>query len=278
MVHRSYVTVASAGNLHREPIQLPALRKNHLVAVGRPLSARAGAWEKMTSTRTGSSDSSSIDPLWGAGSSSARHKNAMRAMETTNEVLRRELLAVEMSWAEEHASLLEQLEAKDQQIWSLAQQLSDAAAAAPAPHQPPPPRLGRRERPKSVPIFPLREAGAMVLTPAKRNKPARPPAFAAPKAPAGPKPAWGEGHAGGKTGAAAQSQMASLPPGMGLGDLAKAAKAAKAAKGGPPPKGAKAAANGKGAAQGATKAKSPAKQPKGKAAAAAAHAKAETWA
>lgn len=210
----------------------------------------------MTSTRTGTSDSSSLDPLWGSGSSSARHREVVRTLETTNEVLRKELLAVEVSWADEHGSLLVMLEAKDQQIWTLAQQLSDAAAAAPAPHQPRPPRIGRRERPKMVPVFPLREAGAMVLTPAKRTKQTR-PAPPPPKPAGGPKPAWGEGHAGGhKMGGAppvaAKSQMQTLPPGMGLGDLAKAAKAAK---GGAPPKGGKGSKGSNQGAAGAAKRK-----------------------
>jgi hypothetical protein len=82
--------------------------------------------------------------------------------------------------------LLEQLARKDETIWQLANQEAVRAEsklqAAEAP-KPKPPRLGHRDRPDALgPIFPLREAGAMVTTPPKRRAP--------------PKPKWNGSHGG----------------------------------------------------------------------------------
>jgi hypothetical protein len=91
------------------------------------------------------------------------YRDALAAAELASIVLRIELAAVEKAWAEEHASLLDQLARKDETIWHLAQHSQH---------------------------FNLKASGAMVLTPPKR-KVARQTYTVA-------RPAWNEGHAGGR--------------------------------------------------------------------------------
>ena len=132
------------------------------------------------------------------------YRDALAASELAAIVLRIELAAVEKAWAEEHTSLLGKLAAKDEQIWQLTQTVSEATVSQEAaiahgakyftrpPKEPKPPRIGHREKPEQVREFKLREAGAMITTPAKRRGLQARPTYAVAR------PAWGEGHAGGK--------------------------------------------------------------------------------
>ena len=111
-----------------------------------------------------------------AEDSGEAYRDALAAAELASIVLRIELAAVEKAWAEEHASLLDQLAHKDQTIWNMAQQSqqSESTVAARATGAfysapPKPPRIGHRERPEPVPGFNLKASGAMVLTPPKRK-------------------------------------------------------------------------------------------------------------
>lgn len=109
--------------------------------------------------------------------SSGGYHEALMAAEIANEVLRLELLAVEEAWAEEHASLLDQLRRKDEMLWAMAQQSSDLPAAS-APGATAvsnsdflkPERLGHRERPWPIGVWDLRGTGAMVPTPVKGKR------------------------------------------------------------------------------------------------------------
>ena len=80
------------------------------------------------------------------------------------------------SFAFPAASLLEQLARKDETIWQLAQtqgapsrQRAISGTFEDAEWPARPPRLGARPKPATIENFPLREAGAMVLTPPKRK-------------------------------------------------------------------------------------------------------------
>lgn len=142
------------------------------VAIGMHYYGAATGWNTPAATNT------SMDSRSGYESdtpSAGGYQVALRAAQIANEVLRKELLAVERAWAEEHASLLQQLSRKDEIIWNLAQQASidPAALGAAAPLPPKPPRIGHRERPECINGFDLRGSGAIVATPAK-GKRARP--------------------------------------------------------------------------------------------------------
>mmetsp|Transcript_18396 Transcript_18396/g.47121 ORF Transcript_18396/g.47121 Transcript_18396/m.47121 type:complete len:219 (+) Transcript_18396:46-702(+) len=114
------------------------------------------------------------------------YREALAAAELANAMLRMELQKIEAAWAEEHASLLQQLAHKDALIWQMAQQQASTATTAAKPLAKPP-RLGHCDKPASIATFDLRGAGAMALTPVA-TKGRRPrPAYTVGK------PAWDSG-------------------------------------------------------------------------------------
>lgn len=148
------------------------VRLSTLVSLGMHYYGAATGWNTPAATNTSMDSRSGYDS---DTPSAGGYQVALRAAQIANEVLRKELLAVERAWAEEHASLLQQLSRKDEIIWNLAQQASidPAALGAAAPLPPKPPRIGHRERPAFINGFDLRGSGAIVATPTK-GKRARP--------------------------------------------------------------------------------------------------------
>ena len=142
------------------------VRLSTLVSLGMHYYGAATGWNTPAATNTSMDSRSGYDS---DTPSAGGYQVALRAAQIANEVLRKELLAVERAWAEEHASLLQQLSRKDEIIWNLAQQASidPAALGAAAPLPPKPPRIGHRERPAFINGFDLRGSGAIVATPTK---------------------------------------------------------------------------------------------------------------